>query len=179
MHLQKLFPFLACVMSLSAAAVDAPVHDLQGVYTLDAAASDSINSAIENGTADMNFAIRGLARRRIAQTNPRYERIRLSRTDATIMVQFDSRAAIELPADGRSVPWTREDGGKYIVTAQWSAPQLLMHFDADDGQRTNTLLLSPDGLSLELKVRLTSSHLPKPIEYTLGYRRGSLSQGLH
>ena len=148
-----------------------PVRDLQGVYTLEAAASDSIESAIENGTADMNFAIRGLARRRIAQTNPRYERVRLSRSDTTVSVQFDSREALEIPADGRSVPWTREDGGKYNVTAQWSAPQLVMHFDADDGQRINTLVLSPDGLSLKLKVRLTSPRLPKPIEYTLVYRR--------
>jgi hypothetical protein len=49
-----------------------------------------------------------------------------------------------------------------------------MHFDADDGQRINTLVLSPDGLSLKLKVRLTSSHLPKPIEYTLAYRRSAM-----
>lgn len=171
MRLQKSFLVLASVLAVSAAAVEVPVRDLQGIYLLDAAASDSIESAIEGGTADMNFAIRGLARRRIAQTNPRYERIRLSRSDTTISVQFDSRAALEIPADGRSLPWTREDGGKYNVTAQWSASQLVMHFDADDGQRTNTLLLSPDGLSLNLKVKLTSSHLPKPIEYTLAYRR--------
>ena len=171
MRLQKCFPLLACVLTLSALAAETPARDLQGVYTLNTVESDSIESAIENGTADMNFVIRGLARRRIAQTNPRYARLRLSHSDTTISVQFDTREALEIPADGRSIPWTREDGGKYNITAQWSASQLVMHFDADDGQRINTLVLSPDGLSLTLKVRLTSSHLPKPIEYTLGYRR--------
>jgi hypothetical protein len=167
----RLFLLMACLFAASAVAVEAPVSELQGVYVLDAAASDSIEAAIENGTADMNFAIRGLARRRIAQTNPRYQQIRLAHTDATITVQFDAKDPLQIPTNGHAIPWTREDGGKYDVTAQWSAAQLVMHFDADDGHRTNTLVLSPDGLSLKLKVTLTSSHLPKPVEYTLAYRR--------
>ncbi len=162
---------LVCLLALSAPAAPASDRDLQGVYLLDAAASDSIDTAIESSTADMNFAIRGIARKRIAQTNPRYDRVRLAHSDATTVVQFDSRDALNIPADGRSIPWTREDGGKYDVTAQWSSSQLVMHFNADDGQRTNTIVLSPDGLSIKLMARLVSSHLPKPIEYTLVYRR--------
>jgi hypothetical protein len=167
----RAFVYLVCLLALSIPAAQASDHDLQGVYTLDAAASDSIEAAIESGTTDMNFAIRGIARKRIAQTNPRYDRVRLAHSDSAITVQYDARDALEIPADGRSIPWTREDGGKYDVSAQWSPSQLVMHFNADDGQRTNTIVLSPDGLSIKLMVKLTSSHLPKPIEYTLVYRR--------
>ncbi len=168
------YPFylsLVCLLALSIPVAPASDRGLQGVYTLDAVASDSIDAAIENGTADMNFAIRGIARKRIAQTNPRYDRVRLARSDSATTVQFDARNPLEIPADGHSIPWTREDGGKYDVTAQWSPSQLVMHFDADDGHRTNTITLSPDGISLTLMVKLVSSHLPKPIEYTLVYRR--------
>lgn len=171
MRQYQFFRLLTCFLILSLSVAQASERDLQGVFSVDATASDNIETAIDNGTADMNFAIRGVARRRIAQTNPRYDRIRIAHSDTLITVQFDARDAIEIPADGRSVPWTREDGGKYDVTALWNPSQLVMHFDAGDGQRTNTIVLAPDAMSLKLMVKLVSSHLPKPIEYTLVYRR--------
>jgi hypothetical protein len=65
----------------------------------------------------------------------------------------------------------REDGGKYDVTAQWNATQLVMDFKSDDGERVNTFMLGADGKSLKLHVRLTSQHLPAPITYMLAYKR--------
>ena len=141
------------------------------MYTIDAAASDNIETAINNGTADMNFAIRYLARRITAQTNPRYERIQISRNDTTISVQFDARKPIEMPADGQSVPWVREDGGKDDLSAQWTATQLVMHFKSGDGERVYTIVLQPDRVTLKLNVKLVSSHFSAPINYVLAYRR--------
>jgi len=146
-------------------------EELQGTYTVDSVRSESIDSAIEQGIADMNFVIRPIARNRLAKTNPRYERIVLSRNDSTVSVQFDARKPIEMPADGHAVPWTREDGSKYEVNAQCSATQLVMHFKAEDGERVNTFALDPDGRSLKLNVKVTSPKLPKPVTYTLAYRR--------
>jgi hypothetical protein len=163
--------FCICALALCTAPVRAQAWGLQGSYTLDPAAGDSIEKAVVNGTAEMNFAIRSLARGRIVKTNPPYGRIQLWRTETVISVQFDSRQAIEMPADGRPVRWAREDGGMYNISAQCSATQLVMHFNADDGQRINTLVLQPDGKTLELKVKLASPRLPGPIAYTLVYRR--------
>lgn len=152
-------------------ALNAQPVDLQGVYNIEAAASDDIGAAIARGTADMNFAIRGLARGRTAKTNPRYERVEIRRNDTTVSVKYDARPPIDIPADGRSVPWVREDGSTYIVSVQWSASQLVMHFESDTGNRTNTLVLLPDGTTLKFNVTLTSSYLSAPIVYTLTYRR--------
>lgn len=145
--------------------------DLQGVYTIDAAASDDIGTAITRGTADMNFAIRSLARNRTAKTNPRYERVEIRRSDTTVSVRYDARPAIEIPVDGRAVPWVREDGSTYNVSVQCSPAQLVMYFESGTGNRTNTLVLQPDGTTLKFNVKLTSSYLPAPIVYTLTYRR--------
>jgi hypothetical protein len=162
-------------LSVAACALAAPLlaqqPDLQGVYTIDADASDNIDAAITRGTADMNFAIRSLARSRTAKTNPRYRRVEIRRNASTVSVKYDARPPIEIPADGRSITWLREDGAAYSVSVQWSAAQLVMHFESDTGNRTNTLVLQPDGTTLKFNVQLTSSHLPAPIVYTLTYRR--------
>ena len=158
-------------MAASAASLKAQQADMQGVYAIDPAASDNIEAAITRGTADMNFAIRALARSRTAKTNPRYARVEVRRNETTVCVIYDARAPIEIPADGRSVAWVREDGSTYNVSVQWSASQLVMHFESDTGNRTNTLVLQPDGMTLKFHVQLTSSYLPAPIVYTLTYRR--------
>lgn len=50
--------------------------------------------------------------------------------------------------------------------------RLEQHFKAKDGDRTNTYTLGDDGASPRLDVIITSSQLPKPVEYVLNYRRG-------
>jgi hypothetical protein len=166
-----LLSIAVCATAAPVASITAQQTDLQGVYTIDAAASDNIEAAITRGTADMNFAIRPLARSRTAKTNPRYERVEIRRSVATVSVQYDARPPLEIPADGRSVAWVREDGATYNVSVQWSASQLVMHFESDTGNRTNTLVLQPDGTTLKFNVKLSSSYLPAPIVYTLTYRR--------
>lgn len=160
-----------CAMAASAASLKAQQADMQGVYAIDPAASDNIEAAITRGTADMNFAIRALARSRTAKTNPRYQRVEIRRNDTTVSVKYDARPPIEIPADGRSVAWVREDGATYNVSVEWSAAQLVMHFESDTGNRANTLVLLPDGATLKFNAILTSTYLPTPIVYTLTYRR--------
>jgi hypothetical protein len=152
-------------------AANAQHATLQGGYTLDATASDSIESAIEQSIAPMNFMIRPIARSRLVKTNPRYQRIAISHTDTITSVQFDARKPIEMPADGHAVPWVREDGEKFEVSAQWSAAQLVMDFKAEDGERVNTFVLEPEGKTLKLNVKLVSARLPAPVTYVLTYRR--------
>jgi hypothetical protein len=166
-------PIVLCAFAASPAPLRAQQEDLQGVYAIDAAASDDIEAAITRGTADMNFAIRPLARSRTAKTNPCYQRIEIHRNENTVSVRYDARPPIDIPADGRSVPWIREDGATYDVSIEWSAAQAVMHFESDTGNRTNTLMLQPDGATLKFNVKLTSSHLPAPIIYTLTYRRAA------
>jgi hypothetical protein len=163
-------PIALCAMTAAALSLKAQQADMQGVYAIDPRASDNIEAAITRGTADMNFAIRPLARSRTAKTNPRYERVEIRRNDTTVSVKYDARPPIEIPADGRSVAWVREDGCTYHVSVEGSPSQLVMHFESDTGNRTNTLVLQPDGTTLKFNVKLTSAYLPAPIVYTLTYR---------
>lgn len=170
-RLAAIFTALTCAASFYVSA-RAEERELQGVYAIDAARSESIDAAIDRSIADMSFVVRPIARSRISKTNPRYERIALSRTDTTVSVQFDARKPIDMPADGHAVQWQREDGEKLDVSAQWSTTKLLMHFKAEDGERVNTFVLEPDG-TLKLEVKITSERLPIPVTYVLAYRRAA------
>jgi hypothetical protein len=145
--------------------------DLQGVYEIDAGASDDIQAAITRGTAQMNFAIRPLARRLIANANPPYQRVRISQTGVTASLQLDARPAIQTPLDGSWIRWIREDGGMDRVSGQWSYPTFVVYYKGEDGARTQKYVLDSDGRTLRLYVELTSPRLPGPIDYTLVYRR--------
>jgi hypothetical protein len=145
---------------------------LQGTYVIDPAHSENVDAAIERSIADMSFVIRPVARSRLVKTNPRYQRIALSHTETAIAVRFDARKPIEMPADGHKIPWNREDGEKFDVSAQWSGAQLVMRLTAEDGERTNTFVLEPDD-TLKLHVQITSARLPKPVTYVLAYRRAA------
>jgi len=153
------------------AAAQAVQADLQGAYEIDASASDDIEAAIARGTAQLNFAIRPLARHLIAKANPPYQRIVILQTGVTASLQLDARPPIQMPLDGNWVRWIREDGGIDRVTGQWSYPAFVVYYQGEDGARMQKYLLNPDGRTLKLYVELTSPRLPSPIGYTLVYRR--------
>jgi hypothetical protein len=169
--LSMLATILACALLPQIGAADSV--DLQGKYVIDEAASEDIDAAIEKATADFNFAMRSMARSRISATNPRYKRIGLAHNDKVITVQFDEANPLEMPADGRAVPWTREDGLKFNMSGQWNATQLVMTLASENKMldRVNTFTLAPDGKVLKLQVRLTGARLSQPLEYLLVYRR--------
>lgn len=163
-------PFLL----LAAAALAAPAQDpaqaptWAGTWTL--AAPGDIPAAIDRATAPMNFVTRPIARGRLKKLNPAYQRVVLQEAGGEVRIQFDQRTPMAMPADGRPVAWTREDGEAFQVKVQPSAADLVQHYQGQDGARTNRFQLRPDG-TLALSVTVTSGKLPQPLAYTLTYRR--------
>jgi hypothetical protein len=156
---------------IGATVAQVPQPDLQGAYEIDPKASDDIQAAITRGTAQLNFAIRPLARRLIAKANPAYQRIVISRYGAMASLQLEARQAIQTPLDGNWVQWIREDGRVDRITGEWSYPTFVVYFQGEDGARVQRYALDPDGRTLKLHVELTSPRLPTPIDYVLVYRR--------
>jgi hypothetical protein len=160
---------LGCLVPLIANAGEA----LEGTYTFVADSSTNIDEAIDAAVTDMNFIKRPIARSRLKKTNPIYRRVVISRTAQEIHVEFRAGAPVIAPADGTSVKWTRDDGEVFDVSAAWEASTLTQKFKAEDGERLNVFRLSPDGRTLTLDVTISSDQLPKPMTYSLVYRRAS------
>jgi len=158
-----LVPVLA-IMSLSA-----QESTLSGTWTQ--AKADDIAAAINTTVADMNFIKRPIARGRLAKLNPAYKKVVIAISSQEVLIKFDERDSIHMPAGGASAPWTREDGDKFMVAAQVGKDQLIQTFKNDEGERTNIFRLSPDGKSLTMNATIKSPQLPKPLTYSISFGR--------
>lgn len=141
-----------------------------GIYVNDEQSDAGVQKAIEAAVADMNFITRAVARSRLKKTNTLAHRIAITRQAETISVRFDERKPAEMPADGRVVKWTGEDGEQFDVFARAGDDRLVQTFKAEDGQRVNSFT-PEDAQRLTLEVQVTSPRLPKPLTYTVRYKR--------
>jgi hypothetical protein len=150
--------------------------NLQGSYTNESQAANSIEAAIDAAVAKMNFIARPVARSRLKKTNTAHRRVTIASSAQEISIAFDGNAPVRMPADGQTAKWTRDDGEVFDVSARWADDQLVQTFKAPDGQRVNTFALSPDGRTLNIQVEITSPQLPAPVTYALTFERQSGGQ---
>ena len=160
---------LFLVPVLAALSLTAQEPSLSGTWNQSKA--DDITAAIDSTVADMNFIKRPIARHRLTNLNPAYRKVLIAISDREVLVKFDEREPIHMPPDGKSAPWTREDGAKFMVAAQVTMGQLVQTFKNDEGERTNLFKLSPDGQSLTLSATIKSPQLPKPLTYSISFAR--------
>lgn len=165
MRMARLF----VVPVLAALSLAAQEPSLSGAWTQTKA--DDIAAAINVTVADMNFIKRPIARGRLAKVNPAYKKVAITISDKEVLVKLDDREPIHMPPDGKSAPWTREDGDKFQVAARVSKDQLVQTFKNDEGERTNVFKLSPDGKALTMTATVKSAKLPKPLTYTITFGR--------
>lgn len=145
----------------------------EGVFALDRAASDDVKQAIDRSAGEFNFLLRPFARSRLTKANPVPQRIEIAYTGSEVRVQLDRVPAVSAPRDGRTVKWKRDDGALFDLTARIREGTLEQSFRGDDGERINVYRLEPDGKTLKMGVTLKSPRLPKPLTYTLVFRRAA------
>lgn len=132
---------------------------------------EALEAAIERDTEDMNFITRPIARSRLKDKNTVHQAITISLKGDNISVQRDSIAAIVSPASGAAGKWTSPDGESFSVTQKRDGRKITQSFTAEDGSKTIVLTLSKDGKSLTMHVTTRSPKLPKPVVYSLSYRK--------
>ena len=174
LNAMTLYTTLLCsilLLSLTSVSAKPQTPCLQGTYTLDTAASDDINKAIEATVKGMNFIAKRIARKRLRETNVPYQRMVISYTEAEVSIATDQRPPLRTPVKGPPVDWTREDGEKLKVSTGWEGGKLKRTFKGEEGQRVNTYSINADGKTLTMQVSVTSPHLPRPLTYKLVYQR--------
>jgi hypothetical protein len=161
---------LAALLALPLSA-RAQESSMRGTFVLSPQQSDNVQHAIEAGVSKMNFITRPIARGRLRRTNPVYQHVAINFTPAQVAVTFDNRHPVESPANGQPIKWTREDGEKFDLSTEWQNGRLVQTFRAEDGTRTNTFTVSPDGHTLTMHTVIRSPRLPQPVEYNLVFTR--------
>ena len=133
------------------------------------ASEPDLPGIIEKATASMNFVTRPIARARLKKTNAAYRQVVLSRAGGEYTIQYDDRAAQHMPVSGQAVPWVREDGEKFLISARVDHEDLIQTYTAEDGERVNVFHVDGAG-TLALGVTVKSPRLPNPVTYTMPYR---------
>lgn len=142
-----------------------------GTYKLDNAASDNIDTAIEQGIKGLSFLVRPFARSRVKKLNPAYQTVSIASSAGEIRIAVENQPALKMRTDGSAVVWSSPEGGKANVKARFENGHLLQEFDSPDGRRVNDYTLSADGRILTMLVTETSARLSAPIKYKQVYRR--------
>jgi hypothetical protein len=164
MRRHPLLALIACV----AAAAHADESALQGTFLNEQQSATTIETAIEPTVAKMNFIKRPIARSRLKKTNEAHRRVEIDIGGSEIGIAFDGRKPVQMPADGSTIRWTRDDGETFEVNAKFDGNRLVQTFKAEDGTRANAFSVGADG-RLSMVVTLTSPQLDQPLVYTLTF----------
>ena len=161
---------LLALIGFGAAAAYAEDPALQGTFLNEQQSARTIETAIETAVAKMNFIKRPIARSRLKKTNEPHRRVEIGIGQDKISIAFDGRKPVQMPADGSTIRWTREDGETFDVNAAWDGDRLVETFKAEDGTRANAFSIGADG-RLNMLVTLSSPQLDQPLVYTLTFSR--------
>jgi hypothetical protein len=128
-------------------------------------------AAIEKATDDMFFVTRRVARGRLKDRTAIWANVGFSFDGGMITTTMSKLPTATSPENGAAVAY-RLDGDKLRLSQKVAADgRLVQSFANEDGTRTNTYTLSPDGRTLNIAVTVASSQLPAPVSYTLTYVR--------
>lgn len=144
---------------------------LMQVYTVVPDSSDDIPAAIERAVHHMNFIIRPIARHRLRQNNPLPPRLEIElRADSIVILRGDEPRAA-MPRDGTAVPWRSLGGDKCRISAVISGDTLAEHIVSHGGESEARYVFRDRGQRVRQEVRITSSHLPEPVVYSVTFAR--------
>lgn len=136
----------------------------------DAAEEAARRDALDKTVARLFFAIRGIARSRLANGTKIDPWATFAFRDGQVRSRVPSGAEAVSPEQGTVVDYV-SDGERSRLSQKLVGGKLTQVFAADEGQRTNEWTLSADGATLVLKVTISSAKLSVPCVYTLTYKR--------
>ena len=132
--------------------------------------TDVIERATEQGTREMGFVRRKVARSRLKAINPPYEQVRIVERGDHLLTEFDGRR-YTAPLNGRAEQGTDPEGKSVTVSFQAEGNTLHARYVAEDGEKRMDFVRSPDGRELTMNVTVLSPKLPEPVRYSVRYVR--------
>jgi hypothetical protein len=127
------------------------------------------DAAIDDVVEDMNFLVRGIARKRLKESNRIPERVSISRKDSKLTIRLDDRT-YTAPINGGAVDVVGITGAEMKLRHRVISGRIEQIFEGKDGGRMNQLELDGEG-RLTIHVRVFSDRLPKDLRYKLTYGR--------
>ncbi|ADZ93260.1 hypothetical protein [Marinomonas mediterranea] len=147
---------------------------IEGAWQLSQAGdiSKQLENAVEEVVSDMNFFVRSFARPVLKKETKVCQTWQILLDSKTVLWQCDDESASELPANALRYETKAEDDKDRTIynTVQFDEKSLTIELASERGTRTNYWLLT-DPNTLEYTATLESEKLPKPLTWTLTYKR--------
>jgi hypothetical protein len=131
----------------------------------------AIEDAIEQAVREMNPLVRGIARRRLLESNEVIPELAFHLSTDTLITSYVGGAIAEAPANGRPVPWIDQFGQQVQITHQLRGRTLHQTMSGAEGDRRNQYRFSADEKTMIMSVEIRSERLPCPVRYEVRYRR--------
>lgn len=143
-----------------------------GVYTFVGGQKerDGVDAAIEAAMDAISPVLRNIGRKRLQETNPIPKQLNIKVEGGRTEIRFDGEGH-SASLDGTPTRAVSPFGDKVKVSHRMRGGKLTELIDGDKGDRHNTFKLSGDGKQLTVDVKITSGHLPVPVEYRLTFKR--------
>jgi hypothetical protein len=136
-----------------------------------AAERAGVPAAVERSVDGMFFIARGIAYDRLLKSSEICASYKFDLGAEKISVTGSCRTPDVSPADGREVDHRTQQGEQSMLSQRFVGEALVQEFRGDGGSRRVVWTVLPDGATLRAQVEISSKHLPRPVDYTLTYRR--------
>lgn len=131
---------------------------------------DALDAAIETSMNAVSPVLRNIGRKRLQESNPIPKQLSIAIDGASAEIRFDGEGH-DASLDGTPIKAVSPTGEKVKVSHRMRSGKLTELIDGDQGDRHNSFKLSGDGKRLLVDVKITSGHLPVPVEYRLTFKR--------
>jgi len=129
----------------------------------------ALRDAIEELVAQLNAMIRGVARQKLTETNPVFEKVSIERKAGELVLSYGSHTnACKL--DGSASDVEGIDGSSLKCRLSMHGDTLVHRVDGSRGGRVNKFTIGENG-RLTMKSRIHSKMMPADLRYTLTFAR--------
>ena len=134
---------------------------------------EALDEAIDEVVSQMNFFIRGIARRRLRAPNLPSKEVTISIEDDEICIDRPGQPKVSAPANGKPITWRHPDDGDVFEVRHGIDEDgvLYQRFKGERSVSRNRFVLSEDGKDLTIHTEIIADRLPAPLRFKMSYQR--------
>jgi len=135
----------------------------------------ALDRAIEDVVAQMNFFIRGIARRRLRAPNLPSKEVSVLSENGQIRIVRPGQPEVSAPADGEPITWRHPTDGDVFRVSHGIDHKgaLSQRFEGDRSVSRNRFVLDEDAKRMTIHTEITADRLPAPLRFEMTYERTS------
>jgi hypothetical protein len=133
----------------------------------------ALDQAIDEVVDQMNFFIRGIARRRLRAPNLPSKKVSVFIERGQIRINRPGQPEVSAPADGKPITWRHPTDGDVFQVSHGIDDEgvLYQRFEGERSVSRNRFVLSEDDRHLTIHTVITADRLPAPLRFKMTYER--------